>query len=48
VEQTEVFLLPGEAFEVPGHFRLGLGVSPEDFAEAMRRLGDFLRRRGWD
>lgn len=47
VEQTEVFLLPGEAFELPGHFRLGLGVCPEDFSEAMHRMGTFLRRRGW-
>jgi aspartate/methionine/tyrosine aminotransferase len=47
VDQTEVFLLPGEAFENPGHFRLGLGVSPEDFSEAMHRLGDFVQRRGW-
>jgi aspartate/methionine/tyrosine aminotransferase len=47
VEQTEVCLLPGETFEVPGHFRLGLGVSPEDFSEALRRLGAFLHRRGW-
>lgn len=47
VEQTEVVLLPGETFEVPGHFRLGLGVSPDDFSEALRRLGAFLQRRGW-
>jgi aspartate/methionine/tyrosine aminotransferase len=47
VDQTEVFLLPGEAFEMAGHFRLGLGVSPSDFSEAMHRLGAFLHRRGW-
>jgi aspartate/methionine/tyrosine aminotransferase len=47
VDQTEVFLLPGETFEIPGHLRLGLGVSPADFAEALRRLGAFVERRGW-
>jgi aspartate/methionine/tyrosine aminotransferase len=40
-----VLLLPGDCWEMPEHFRLGFGVSDEGFAEALRRLGEFLRGR---
>lgn len=47
VEQTEVFLLPGETFNRPGHFRVGLGLEPQEFREALSRWSDFIDRRGW-
>ncbi len=40
-----VLLLPGDCWEMPGHFRLGFGVSDEWFAEGLRRLGESLRER---
>ena len=47
VEQTGVSLLPGDAFEMPGHFRLGLGVAPESFSLAMGKLSAFISLRNW-
>lgn len=32
-------VVPGHFFEMPNHFRLGMGVNPEMFAEGLRRLG---------
>ena len=45
VKSKGVSLLPGEAFEMPGHFRLGLGVPPRVFGDAMRRLSDHIASR---
>lgn len=42
VDQTGVFVLPGEVFEVPGHFRIGFGQPPEAFSGAMDLLSGFL------
>lgn len=47
VKNQGVSLLPGEAFETPGHFRLGLGVPPRAFEAAMRRLSDHIASQGW-
>lgn len=47
VEQTEVFVLPGETFGYPGHFRLGFGLKPADFQKALERWDDFIAKRGW-
>jgi aspartate/methionine/tyrosine aminotransferase len=47
VAQTEVFVLPGETFQRPGHFRVGFGLAPEDFTAALARWDHFLTRRGW-
>ena len=41
-----VLLLPGDCWEMPEHFRLGFGVSEVGFAEALGRVGEFLRGRG--
>jgi aspartate/methionine/tyrosine aminotransferase len=41
-----VLLAPGDCWDVPGHFRLGFGVSDEWFAEGLQRLGESLRERG--
>lgn len=38
VKETGVLLLPGEAFNIPGHFRLSLGVPPDHFQQAMRKF----------
>lgn len=43
-EQSDVLLLPGEAFEVPGHFRIRLGASPSVFSEAINRMDEFIER----
>lgn len=42
VDATGVFVLPGEVFEVPGHFRIGFGQPPEAFSTAMGLLSGFL------
>jgi aspartate/methionine/tyrosine aminotransferase len=34
--------VPGRFFEMPGHFRLGMGVNHEMFTEGLRRLGTAL------
>ena len=41
-----VLLAPGDCWEMPGHFRLGFGVSDAWFAEALQRLGESLSARG--
>ncbi len=41
--QTDVLVLPGEAFECPGFFRIRLGADPSNFAQAMDRMAEFLR-----
>ncbi|MCW5212602.1 aminotransferase class I/II-fold pyridoxal phosphate-dependent enzyme [Desulfobulbus sp. TB] len=46
VKNEGVFLLPGESFDCPGYFRIGLGVEPNRFAEAMEKLDRHIRR--WD
>jgi aspartate/methionine/tyrosine aminotransferase len=47
VAKMSVSVLPGDAFEMPGHFRLGLGVPPDRFSAAMNRLSDFISARAW-
>ncbi len=37
-----MLLAPGECFGVPGHFRLGFGVSKDWFPRAMDRFSEFL------
>lgn len=41
-ERYETSVVPGSFFEMPDHFRIGLGVAPERFAEGLRRLGRAL------
>lgn len=47
VEKTEVSVLPGEAFEKPGYFRIGFGVKPELFKKAMELMSGFIDSEGW-
>jgi aspartate/methionine/tyrosine aminotransferase len=35
----ETSVVPGRFFEMPAHFRIGMGVNHEMFAEGLRRLG---------
>jgi len=35
----ETSAVPGKFFEMPDHFRIGMGVSTEMFAEGLRRIG---------
>lgn len=42
VEETGVFILPGETFNMPGHFRIALGVEPPFFQKAMNKFEPFL------
>jgi aspartate/methionine/tyrosine aminotransferase len=48
-EKYEGALVPGRFFEMPAHFRLGMGGEPGMFAEALERLGaaldEFAARR---
>ena len=36
--QYETSAVPGRFFEMPGHFRIGMGVNSEMFAEGLRRV----------
>lgn len=47
VQKTGVMVLPGEAFEIPGHFRIGLGVEPKKFAEALNLFSKFIASESW-
>lgn len=47
VEKTGVMVLPGEAFEIPGHFRICLGVEPKKFAEALTLFSKFIAYGSW-
>ncbi len=42
-EETDVLVLPGEAFDMPGFFRMRLGIDTDDFAEAVARMSRFLK-----
>jgi aspartate/methionine/tyrosine aminotransferase len=42
VDEYETAVVPGRFFEMPEHFRIGLGVTPERFAIGLRRLGAAL------
>src|SRR5436190_264704 len=35
--------VPGRFFEMPDHFRIGMGVDTEMFAEGLSRIGQALR-----
>ena len=40
LERTyDTAVVDGAFFEMPQHFRIGLGAEPERFAEGLRRLG---------
>jgi aspartate/methionine/tyrosine aminotransferase len=41
-EKYATAVVPGEFFEMPGHFRLGIGCDPEMFAGGIERLGEAL------
>ena len=38
-EQYETTAVPGRFFEMPGHFRIGMGVDAAMFREGLRRMG---------
>jgi len=42
VEQKGVLLLPGDAFDMPQHFRIALGVHPDYFQQALLRFRSLL------
>ena len=41
-DRYETAIVPGRWFEMPGHFRIGFGISTSDFAEGLSRLGAAL------
>ena len=43
VEETGVLVLPGEAFDMPGFFRISLGVEPEEFSIALNAFSRVLK-----
>ncbi len=47
MKEEGVSILPGEAFEQPGFFRLGLGSNPKTFASAMEAMSQFITDRSW-
>ncbi len=44
IEDQGVLLVPGWAFEMEGHVRIGIGEGPEVFDPGLERLGRFLDR----
>jgi len=46
LEAEGVFLVPGWAFEMEGHFRIGIGEGPEVFDTGLERFERFLRSAG--
>ena len=42
--EYETSVVPGRFFEMPDHFRLGMGVDAEMFREGLRRIGLALRK----
>jgi aspartate/methionine/tyrosine aminotransferase len=46
VEETGVLVLPGEAFDMPGFFRIRFGVPPEQFKRAMNAFAQVLSTYG--
>ena len=43
IEEAGVALVPGSAFELPGHFRISYAASDEALKEGMKRLADACR-----
>ena len=41
-DNFETSVVPGRFFEMPDHFRIGMGVSTEMFAEGLSRIGHAL------
>jgi aspartate/methionine/tyrosine aminotransferase len=41
-EKYETSVVPGRFFEMPAHFRVGLGGDSETLAEGLERLGGAL------
>ena len=37
-EQQDTSVVPGHFFDMPGHFRIGMGVNTQMFAEGLRRI----------
>lgn len=42
LSKYRTFIAPGEAFDRPGHFRLNVGLGPNQVAEGLRRVGRAL------
>lgn len=45
-KKHSVLVIPGDHFQMDGHFRIGFGVEPRILEEGLRRAGDFLRSLG--
>jgi len=43
--EFESSAVPGRYFEMPDHFRIGMGVNTEMFAEGLDRIGRALTSR---
>lgn len=44
MEEHDVFVLPGETFGSRGHFRIGFGLPPQVFDEALERWTRYIER----
>ena len=44
LEEAGVALVPGSAFELPGHFRISYAASDAALAEGMKRLAEACRQ----
>jgi aspartate/methionine/tyrosine aminotransferase len=41
-ERYDTAVVPGRWFEMPDHFRVGFGVAPDHFSEALKRVAAAL------
>lgn len=46
IEKYDTSVVPGEFFEMPEHFRIGIGGDTEQLREGLRRIGDALGEIG--
>jgi aspartate/methionine/tyrosine aminotransferase len=45
VSETGVCLMPGDAMNMPGHFRIGFGIEPVSFAAALDLWSSFVQKQ---
>lgn len=44
LKETQVAVVPGEAFHLPGYFRMSFACNEKDLKEALTRLGAFIKK----
>jgi len=42
LEEAKVAIVPGEAFDGPGYFRMAFALSDDDIGEGVSRIADLI------